>query len=282
MALKLHDDLAEIIKDTSPDDRITNLLWAILKYNYRINIAAHLRHDAMRREMASALHQNPQIAHAVTEAIRRRADPARLKWIEDCRIQRTWIEQKLSGNPIVTSELARHLSNKEVSSLIIDFHDAQQISIRTIAQTLHSEWEQQEKEDRKFDWFKQDEEETKCEFAWDFLRKKNYSLGLLTEKFSNIEDLLVYVYTNKPSEDTIELLLKNAKSRWSQKEYRRKNAEKKQCNLILSKNAINRLKNLADKYDVSQAKIIEILLKMEDEEGAYIPKRIKALMDDQP
>lgn len=69
------------------------------------------------------------------------------------------------------------------------------------------------------------------------------------------------------------------KKRWSQNKYRAKDTGKKQYNFVLSDKAIKRLDKLADKHDLKRTQVLEILLKMEEEKGDYIPARLKQLVD---
>ena len=71
--------------------------------------------------------------------------------------------------------------------------------------------------------------------------------------------------------------MNSIKKRWSQNKYRAKSTGKKQCNFILSQKAIHCLEELAKKHDLKKTEILEILLKMEEEKGTYIPERIKIL-----
>lgn len=73
--------------------------------------------------------------------------------------------------------------------------------------------------------------------------------------------------------------MNSIKKRWSQNKYRTKLTGKKQYNFILSDKAIQRLDKLAEKYDLRRTEVLEILLKMEEEKGAYIPERLRPLKD---
>ncbi|MCY1556671.1 hypothetical protein D9M68_934400 [compost metagenome] len=54
---------------------------------------------------------------------------------------------------------------------------------------------------------------------------------------------------------------------------------KKQYNFIMSEKAIKRLDKLAEKHDLKRTQVLEILLQMEEEKGAYIPKKLNPLID---
>jgi hypothetical protein len=71
--------------------------------------------------------------------------------------------------------------------------------------------------------------------------------------------------------------MNSIKKRWSQNKYRAKSTGKKQYNFILSQKAIHCLEELAKKHDLKKTEVLEILLKMEEEKGTYIPERIKVL-----
>lgn len=279
MAIHIIDRLAKIIGDTSADDRFTNWLWVTLKEITPTQYLGKFKSQEMRDRMAAILSTDSLLIKEVKSRATKTADKKQISWIKDSKRQRVWIETKLRTSQLTTNELRASLSNQELSVLMIDYVDSHQSQPQTLASTLRQEWEQQEKEDRVFDWFQKEAEEDKCGFAWDFFGKKYYELSLMEEKFRSIDDLLAYVYTHKPSKELIELLISNAKSRWSQKKYRSKQDGKKQYNFILSDSAIKRLDKLAEKYDLKRPQIIEILLQMETEEGAYLPKKIKVLMN---
>lgn len=279
MAIQIIDRLAKIICNTSADDRFTNWLWVTLKETTPTQHLGKFKSQEMRERMAEILSTDSLLINEVKRRAIKTADKKQISWIKDSKRQRVWVETKLHISQLITNELRASLSNQELSVLIIDYVDSHQSQPQTLASTLRQEWEQQEKEDRVFDWFQKEAEEDKCGFAWDFLGKKYYEISLMEEKFRSLDDLLAYVYTHKPSKELIELLISNAKSRWSQKKYRSKQESKKQYNFILSDSAINRLDKLVEKHDLKRPQIIEILLQMETEEGAYLPKKIKVLMN---
>jgi hypothetical protein len=76
------------------------------------------------------------------------------------------------------------------------------------------------------------------------------------------------------------LFIERVKISWRQQKYRKNLTGKGQYNFILSDKAIARLDKLSETYELSRAKILDILLKMESEQNRYIPERIKLLKDE--
>lgn len=75
------------------------------------------------------------------------------------------------------------------------------------------------------------------------------------------------------------ILIESIKKRWSQNKYRANQNGKNQYNFILSDRAINRLDKLAKKHEIKRTEVLEILLKMESENGEYISKHLNRLGD---
>ena len=63
------------------------------------------------------------------------------------------------------------------------------------------------------------------------------------------------------------------------KKYRAKQNGKNQYNFILSDRAISRLDKLAKKHEIKRTEVLEILLKMEEENEHYILKHLNRLSD---
>lgn len=75
------------------------------------------------------------------------------------------------------------------------------------------------------------------------------------------------------------ILIESVKKRWSQNKYRANQNGKNQYNFILSDKAIYRLDKLAKKHEIKRTEVLEILLKMESENGEYISKHLNRLGD---
>ena len=93
------------------------------------------------------------------------------------------------------------------------------------------------------------------------------------------DDLLIAFDTSTLTPPEKTLIMDSIKKRWSQNNYRSKQNGKNQYNFILSDRAINRLDNLAKKHEIKRTEVLEILLKMESENGEYISKHLNRLGD---
>jgi hypothetical protein len=76
-------------------------------------------------------------------------------------------------------------------------------------------------------------------------------------------------------QDQINFYIEKIRRKWSQKKYRDGLIEKSQYNFILLHKAIKNLDQLANTYELSRAKVLEILLQMESEKNLYISEKVK-------
>lgn len=65
-------------------------------------------------------------------------------------------------------------------------------------------------------------------------------------------------------------IIQQIKRRWSRKQFDERSADKKQCNVMLSKDVIDLLDKLAEQHDLKRAQVLERLITKESELSLYL------------
>lgn len=143
---------------------------------------------------------------------------------------------------------------------------------------MRNAWDKHTERDHIFKWFWTDELTARCELALNWLKDtKNISFLDLPSTNGSYQKLLMVFDRATTNYSEKELWIKAIKGRWAQNKYRKKEEGKKQVNLMLSSNAISKLDELAKKYDLSRAKVLEILIQFEEQRNSYIPEKMKLI-----
>ncbi|PTU02195.1 hypothetical protein DBR45_13555, partial [Pseudomonas sp. HMWF031] len=138
---------------------------------------------------------------------------------------------------------------------------------------IREKWQLQKKEDNQFKWFKDDNH--KSALAWEWLSKNTSLLGGYNHCFEDFEDFLIFFDNINLIPEQKEFYIEKIKKRWSQQKYREKLTGKAQYNFILSDKAAAILDSLSTRYEISRARVIELLLEMEEIKNDHIPERTK-------
>lgn len=93
--------------------------------------------------------------------------------------------------------------------------------------------------------------------------------------FETLEDILIFFDNANYPREKEELYIGKIKKGWNQKKYRENLKGKAQYNFVLSDKAISSLENLASRYEVSRARLLEILIEMETEKNDHIPEKLR-------
>ncbi|MFZ6755952.1 hypothetical protein ACO0K9_01940 [Undibacterium sp. Ji50W] len=233
----------------------------------------------MREQITSALNSNPNFAQSSrTDQGRFLLLNERLAWITGEVRQIQWLLSRFFR--ITNYQIHMPPPRLEGRDLVIATIDTWNVDLthkNNAVGQLERDWNQHTQNDRQFEWFKGDDENSRCALAWDWLKEKNnYALFGSTAP-SNHESLLMLFDRLQKSDAEMKLIIDAIKKRWSQQQYRKKNNGKKQCNLLLSPEAFDSLDKLAMKYNLSRAQIVEVLIRLETERGAYLPEKMKAM-----
>ncbi|MCL6691303.1 hypothetical protein M8R19_21620 [Pseudomonas sp. R3.Fl] len=275
MAVNTNDNLSRILSDTKIDNRRDIWLWFILIRN-GVDLGPYISFDrGMRDKIADALHHDRQLKIAVLEEVPNQLLPdVELKWITEEKRQLEWINTKiLEKTNISHLKLPRELSGRTLTIALIDLMDIGVTAKKILLEEIKGKWSEQKANDKLFSWFKDDKE--KCELAWEWIRRNEPSRYLPKEKFEDLEDLLMFFDRTKFRREQCLYYIEKIKKSHSQAKYKSRLKDKKQYNFILHNKTIESLDRIANAYEISRARAIEILVEMEEFKKEYIPEKIK-------
>ncbi|PYC25626.1 hypothetical protein DMO17_08000 [Aquipseudomonas alcaligenes] len=281
MATALNDRLQKTLDGINVDSRLSTWLWFFLKSQTPYAYLGELGSPGMRDRMADHI-QNAQIRKEFVEeqsalALLPEKD---LEWITSNKRQNFFVAGKLIEKndkiPIISQN---NLTGRALTIATIDIWGKEKNHKSWLISEIRSEWEQHSSTDYIFKWFDSPDTKQRLEIAWEIAKSKYPVLTLQQNTPQDKDEFIILLdYYLTHTSDKI-LLMNSIKKRWSQNKYRTKLTGKKQYNFILSDKAIQRLDKLAEKYDLRRTEVLEILLKMEEEKGAYIPERLRPLKD---
>lgn len=233
----------------------------------------------MKEQISSALYSNPDLAKRCQDDQGRfLLLNERLAWIT-CEVRQIqWLISRFFR--ITNYQIHMPPPRLEGRDLVIATIDTWNVDLthkNNAVGQLERDWIQHTQNDRQFEWFKGDDENSRCALAWDWLKEKNKYVLFSSTSPSNHESLLMLFDRLQMSDAEVKLMIVAIKKRWGQQQYRKKNSGKKQCNLLLSHQAFDSLDKLAMKYDLSRAQIVEVLIRFETERSAYLPEKMKAM-----
>lgn len=278
MVVRRNDRLGKIFSGINTDRRFTTWLWFYL--GGHALYPGEFKSFGMRDRMAEIIKNDPRLKQKIElDRYHHLIPEENLNWITNDKRQNQWIVRKLAERNLfgyitgITS-----LTDRDLSIATIDIWNIPQIEKIPIISEIASEWGNQEKADKIYDWFNGIDEKNKINLAWE-IASKNYSLLISgQEQFKETANLINFMDTPCFSIADKKLFIDSVKKRWSQNKYRAKMTGKNQYNFILSDKAIKRLDKLAEKHEIKRTQVLEILLQMEEEKGIYIPERIKVIM----
>jgi len=225
--------------------------------------------------------------------------PAFYSWVKNDAAQIQWLTETLiiaTGAPksIINSmwcnrdyviglfDLLGVLPGARIDARLINNHIKNSIEEKKrIVLQFQKDWENLSQPKKILEWFDEKNEPIRLKAALQTFKKQFPHFSSMFLEFNSFEELVDIFERNQIHVSERLIFLSSAKRKYSQLKSKEKNkGKKKQCNVELSLTAINRLKTLAAKYEISNAAVLEILLKKESERGIYIPEQIKQIYDD--
>ena len=288
MTLDSDYHLARILDGTNNERRDDIWLWHQLK-NYHAQSLDDLNEPGVRAKMRGITQNDPQLANFINDKKSEQLLPSKyFDWIDEGKRQAEWLISKI-GDHIITDFFMRpsNLSSKDWLIASIDLWNIELVRKELLLKHLKDFWFAHKKEDEPLQWFQnneQKEDEQKCSLAGKWLNNNVDGLFILAmpatadRSLEAYEDLLIFF--DRCTKDQKKLYLYGIKKAWSQQRYRQKLTGKAQYNFILSDKAIQRLDKFADDHELSRARILDMLLKMEAEKNLYIPEMMRRLKDD--
>lgn len=277
MAQHIEDALSQVLGETEYNNRHDLWLWYTLVF-YETTFNPNDYFDTgMRDKMARYLQTR---TWRVDELLKERRKQLVLKndieWItEDSRVAQ-WMTREIQ-NSTGHSQLNNYfdLTEKDLPIAILDVWQSDVTQKTKLLRNLEQRWKSHKANDKVYAWFKGDDQ--KSQFAWDWLSKNLFAATLGSTPFETFEDVLIFFDKANYSREQEELHIGKIKKGWTQKKYRENLKGKAQYNFVLSDKAIEVLEKLASRYEISRARILEILIEMEAEKNDHIPEKIRIL-----
>lgn len=281
MAVRFNDKLQKIFSGLNADRRFATWLWFLIRENFlNINLG-ELGSPGMRNRMAEVIINQPGLKQSIENQKSTNLLPEQsFQWITNNKRQNAFIIRKLTEkNGTNYTNGPENLAGRDLTIAAIDTWQTDNTQKSVTLSQIRSEWETHTKSDDLFKWFDGPDEKEKLNTAWEIIKVKHSPLTYLQSQPQEKDDLITLLDSPFINTSDKVLLMNSIKKRWSQNKYRAKMTGKKQHNFILSDKAIKRLDKLADKHDLKRTQVLEILLKLEEEKGIYIPARLKQLID---
>lgn len=281
MAVRFNDKLQKTFNSLNADSRFATWLWLLIKSNRPDIYLGDFKSPGMRDLMAEAIINQPELKQTIENQKSTDLLPEQsFQWITNNKRLNAFLIRKLTEkNGIYYTGGPDNLTGRDLTIAAIDTWQIDKIQKSVIVNQIRSEWEIHTASDHLFKWFDGPDEKEKLNTAWK-ITKTHYSyLDLHKIQPQERDDFVIFLDSPGITTSDKILLMDSIKKRWSQNKYRAKDTGKKQYNFVLSDKAIKRLDKLADKHDLKRTQVLEILLKMEEEKGDYIPARLKQLVD---
>jgi hypothetical protein len=275
VALHIGDELSKVLGETEYNNRYDIWLWyTLVFYETTFNSNDYLD-TGMREKMASYLRNKPwRVDELLKERRKQLVHKKDIEWVIESRRAIEWATREIQ---ISTDHNQLNyyfdLTEKELPIAILDVWQRDITQKTALLRSLEQRWKSHKTNDKVYTWFKDDDQ--KSEFAWDWLLKNSYISTLGSTPFDTFEDLLIFFDKANYSREQKELYIGKIKKGWTQKKYRENLKGKAQYNFVLSDKAIVSLEKLASRYEVSRARLLEILIEMEAEKNDHVPEKIR-------
>jgi len=275
VALHLEDDLSQILGETEYNNRHDIWLWYTLVFFETTFNPNDYFDTGMRDKMARYLQTRPwRVGELLKERRKQLVHKKEIEWLTKDRRVTEWITREIQ---VLTehSQLNYYfdLTEKDLPIAILDVWQKDITQKTKSLKDLEQRWKSHKTNDKVYIWFKDDDQ--KSQFAWDWLTKNSFAATLGSTPFETFEDILIFFDKTNYSREQKELYIGKIKKGWGQRKYRENLKGKAQYNFVLSDKAIESLEKLANRYEVSRARLLEILIEMEAEKNDHIPERIR-------
>lgn len=284
MAVHMDDELSEILGVNALEDRVWNWVrlflsfphWAFGGFRYP---STYTSSDAARH-----IHSIQGLAETMRIEVREAFLPKnRFSWLVDDVRQNAWMLRYLKTLPVPgyldAIDASGFLSGRQRIIALFDVHLSKGEAKENCVDFARRAWEMQRQKDKVFDWFRDETGSAGHELMWAWLGTRYPRVSLNPSVVSSHEDLLSFFDENPLGELEIRMMMVDIKKSWSQKKYRAKLKDKRQCNFILKEKTIAQLDKLAEKYDLSRAELLELLINAEARQEVYITQRLQRRHD---
>ena len=277
MAVRDGNQLPPIPGVDLADTRISAWLWLHLN-----NDGSRFGQDSfmapgMYDLLACAVYSDPWLPSQIGGVLGRQLLPDEcLTWIIDDDRQAAWLMSFFHDQfGFKIPFIPPRLFGRNLVVATIDIWDAGLSTKSGAVSRMEHAWNQYKQSDHIFSWFKEGDELSRCELAWAWFMEKRPFSTFGKAPISSYDDLLIFFDKLNFSDAEKKLEVVAIKKRWSQQQYRKNLKGKKQCNLLLSNQAMNNLDKLAARYEVSRSQVLEALIKFETKHASYLPEKVR-------
>lgn len=267
------DHLSQILNETNNNFRHDIWLWLHLNQNNAGLQFGETNSVSMRPKMANFLSTRLQFVETI-KTIRQDQllHEKSFEWINEGKRQIEWLIIKVGKHGVFPNFLPLPgLHGKDALIAAIDQWNVDATEKQLSLNELENDWNNHKKGDKPFLWFADDNQ--KCVLAWEWINKNLPNL-IPNPPFEDYQDLMIFFDQANLIPDQKKFYIEKIKRKWSQQKYREGLTGKSQYNFILSDTAIKHLDQLANTYELSRAKILEVLLQMESEKNLYMPEKV--------
>lgn len=293
MAVRIQDDLADYLGEHTPNDRFDIWLYHHLRLKQGSQIQQTIGGTSDKRRALAEELKRLRIAATFVVALRKAMllPEIEFDWFVDSKRFFMWFLAQ-SEKPLANAHTelryygSRQLSYREACIVRTDIAEdpLQEKSLKLSDYKLR--WQSCLRIGAEFSWVRGENEEDKVRLAFKEIAnlwpQLIFPLLSFDQSVPNTpvqsepkthEDLLIHIDRILITHPVAKSASKEAKRKWSQLKYRSKK-DKRQLNVHIATEAIKKLEAIAAKHDLSKAKVIEYLIKMESEKGLYISEKM--------
>lgn len=277
MKSKTNDNLSDLLKERQLNDREVGWLWYYLKFSKDKNLdECALNGPHMRGQIARCLSYDESLKEDAEYQLETQLLPYEaFQWIQKDERQTEWLAKRAMKKASLLM-LQPPFTTMTGKNLIIAIFDTWETMIglkERLLNDLKQDWHEHLQTDRIFCWFKLENEEEKCELAWDWVEKNKPSLIRGKEPFTSHSGLLAFFDRSSATPDEKRHYVDTIKRRWSTQKHRKNTPHKKQYNFVLTNDVNATLDKLAEENQLSRTKVIEQLILREAERKLYLAQR---------
>ncbi|WP_199544141.1 hypothetical protein [Paraburkholderia kururiensis] len=193
------------------------------------------------------------------------------EWIKNDRRQLNWLDWSLryDRTPGCFTNTPVALSIRDTVVALLDYkNQSTQNKIYQI-NGLKAQWSLLQEEDKFFSWFKTSgNTKLKCQTAWDWYISHNLFRFRHPHRFSNLEDIFLFLDTSNFKIDEKRFHIEEIKKEWKRNQVKKNLNGKKQTNLALSDEARRKLDQLAEMWGQTMVTVVERLILEAHKENA--------------
>jgi len=269
------DELAQLLQETRQSTRRDIWLWLYLDHYEEAELdPATCNGLTMRTVIARSLRRKADVRRRLSqEEDRFMVQDEHLKWIDGSERQHQWLLSRIEDitdfGPLQGfSRGLVHLIGRNHLIAMLDLWNVDIADKAEEIERLRQKWLRHKAGDSAFVWFEDKKAGARrCECAWEWLTRNHQPISRRQLPISNYQELLIYFDRAKLERNEQKAIIQRIKQRWSRQQFDERTADKKQVNVMLSRNVITLLDELVKKHNLKRAQVIELLITMEFENG---------------